>query len=286
MQPEAIQSITSYVAWAVPITVAISSISKVLLEWLKQKHAIDSSRIDQNHQITAHYLDRALDPNVPLAIRHQLLRFLSTPDKSGTRLQAWAESELKRVGGIVEETNKAVATAEAEIQKAKNSAEIANAERKLADAVRRQKSLLEPPVMPPVTIAALKAGLVDAKELNGLSMPGENLSGVRLHYRQLRGCDFSNGVHRQANFQGSDLRAANFSHSDLEGSEFYAADLRGADFTGAKLNHSQFQKSRLEGANFTDTSLDRSDMRATFDKTTVWPKDFDPTKAGAVLVES
>lgn len=285
MQPETIQIIAAYIALAVPGTVAVSNLAKIALEWLKQRHTISSSQITQSHEITSHYLDRALDPNVPLAIRHQLLRFLSTPDKSGSRLQAWAEGELKRVGGIVDETNKAVADAEAEIQKARNAAEIANAERKLADAVRRQKSLLEPPASPPVTAAALKAGMIEAKELNGLTMPGEDLTGTNVSYKQMRGCDFSNGILIKARFQGCDLRATSFLNANLEDSVFYEADLRGVDFTGANLKKADFHKARLEGAVLTDAVLDDADIRATFDDSTIWPAAFDPAKNGAVHME-
>ncbi|PTN11436.1 pentapeptide repeat-containing protein [Nitrosomonas aestuarii] len=285
MQPETIQIIAAYIALAVPGTVAITNLAKIILEWLKQRHTISSSQIKQSHEITSHYLDRALDPSVPLAIRHQLLRFLSTPDKAGSRLQKWAEGELDRVGGIVDETNRAVADAEAEIQNARNAAEIANAERKLADAVRRQKSLLEPPASPPVTAAALKAGMVDAKELNGLSMPGEDLTGATFGYKQMRGCDFSNGTLIKARFQGCDMRATIFSNSNLENSVFLESDLRGVDFSGANLKGADFHKARLEGAILTNAVLDDADIRATFDNSTIWPDAFDPAKNGAVNME-
>lgn len=282
MQPETVQTIAAYIALAVPGTVAISNVAKIILEWLKQKHTISSAQTDQTHQITSHYLDKALDPTVPLAIRHQLLRFLSTPDISGSRLQTWAEGELQRVGGIVDETNRAVAEAEAEIQNAKNATEILNAERKLSEAVRRQKSLLEPPAPPPVTVAALKAGIVKTKELNGLSMSGQDLSGMKLAYAQLRGSDFSGSILVNSNFQGCDLRASDFRNSNLEGSRFYEADLRGVNFSDTNLGKVNFEQARLEGTNFTNANLEGCDLRSTFDETTIWPENFDPYKAGAV----
>jgi hypothetical protein len=286
MPLESIQTIAGYIALAVPVTVAIANLARIGLEWLRQRHTIQSAQVQQSHQITTHYLDRALDPTVPLAIRHQLLRFLATPDTSGSRLSTWAEGELKRVGGIVEETNRAVATAQSEVQSAKTAAEIANAERKLSEAVQRQKSLLEAPVVPPVTAAALRAGLIETKQLNGLYMKGQDLSRAKIQYRELRGADFTEADLSYTNFQGSDLRTATFAGANLANTFFYAADLRGADLSNAQIDRTTFQKARLEGADLRAKSLEMSDLRATFDQSTRWPDGFDPAKAGAVLVSS
>lgn len=285
MPPESIQAIAAYIAVAVPATVAIANLARIVLEWLRQRHTIQSAQIQQGHQITTHYLDRALDPTVPLAIRHQLLRFLATPDKSGSRLSAWAEAELKRVGGIVDETNQRVAAAETELQKARSAADVANAERKLVEAVRRRKSLLEAPVAPPVTAAALRAGLIDEKQLNGLSMKGADLSGASIIYKELRGADFSDAILKKTRFQGCDLRAANFNGADLAGAMFFLADLRGADLSRAQVGTSDFRQARLEGADMRSLGLDSADLRATFDQTTNWPEGFDPVNAGAVSTE-
>jgi hypothetical protein len=281
---DSIQTITAYIAIAVPVTVAISNLTRILMEWLKQRHSIQSARVEQGHQITTHYLNKALDPSISLAIRHQLLRFLATPDKAGSRLSTWAHSELKRVGGIVDETNRAIETAEAEIQAAKTAAEISNAERKLADAVRRQRSLIEAPVAPPISAASLRAGFVEVKELNGLDMKDQDLTGVKLAFRKLRGADFSNAQLKNANFLESDLRAASFIGANLEGVIFYDADLRGANFSGSQVNKARFMTARLESADMRADGLDLADLRATYNAQTLWPDGFDPEKAGAVLV--
>ena len=76
METQTIQTIAGYVALAVPITVAITNLSKLALEWLNQQHLVKTARIQQAHEITTHYLNRALDPTVPLAIRHQLLEMV------------------------------------------------------------------------------------------------------------------------------------------------------------------------------------------------------------------
>lgn len=282
MDSDVVKTIAGYLALAVPATVALANLAKLLMEWLKQRHAIAESRTQQSHQITTHYLDRALDPNVPLAIRHQLLRFLATPDRAGSRLSTWAESELKRVGGLVEETNRAVAAAESEIQKAKSAGELAAAERKLAEAVWKQRGLLEPPTAPPVTAAAIRAGLISEKKLVGLNMKGQDLSNADFVYRELRGADFSQANLTEASLQGCDLRAANFAGAILKGTAFYLADLRGADFTDAQLEKTSFHQARLESANLGSAKIGSVDLRATYDESTQWPKGFLPDAHGAV----
>lgn len=284
MNADAPQGIVGYVAAAVPATVAIVNIFKVILEWLQQRHKIREAQIQQSHQITTHYLDKALDPAVPLAIRHQLLRFLATPDSSGSRLHSWAKSELERVGGLVEETNRAVVAAEDSLRKAKSAIELERAERELANAVRKQRGLLEPATTPPVTPAAIRAGLVEEKKLNGLEMPRADLRGAELVYRELRGANLSGADLTGASLQGCDLRAADLSEARLEKTVFFLADLRGANLSSAKIRDSSFHQARLEGASLIGTELKDSDCRATFDDATVWPETFDAIAAGAVHV--
>lgn len=285
METEAIKTIVGYIALATPATVALANLAKIGIEWLKQKHSIREAQTNQAHQITTHYLDRALDPNVPLAIRHQLLRFLATPDQQGKRLSDWAEAELSRIGGIVEETNRAVVTAEHELQQAKNAAEVASAERKLAEAVKKQRSLLEPPLTPPISAPAIRAGLVAETDLPGLNMKGQDLSGAHFVFRNLRGADFSNADLSNTWLQGCDLRAANFSGAKMEGTVLFGADVRGADFNESIIDRANFQQARLEGAELQSATIRDSDMRGTYDESTRWPNDYDPEEQGAVHVE-
>jgi len=284
MDPDVIKTVAAYIALATPITVALANSAKLGMEWLKQRHTINEAKINQSHQITNHYLDRALDPNVSLAIRHQLLRFLATPDRGGSRLSAWAEAELGRIGGIVEETNLAVVKAESELQQAKNNAEVAAAEKKLAEAVRKQRSLLEPPSAPPISAAAIRAGLISEKDLSGLNMKGQDLSGASFVYKTLRGADFSDANLSGASLQGCDLRSASFEGATLKETTLYLADLRGADFSSAKIFKVNFRQARLEGANLCSAQLDDSEVLATYDDTTTWPEGFKPEERGAVHV--
>jgi uncharacterized protein YjbI with pentapeptide repeats len=279
-----IATVAAYVAIAVPVTVAVANLGKLVLQWLIQRHTIRTTNVQQNHQIINQYLDKALDPQVPLAIRHQLLRFLSTPETKGDRLQNWATAELVRIGSIIDETNRAVSQAEADLNAAKTPSQVQDAERRLLDAVKNQRSLIEAPKSPAITPAALKAELIPDKKLDGLVMKDADLQGTRLLYRDLKGADFSGSDLRDANFQGSDLRSAVFSHCTLSKVQFYEADLRGADLTETDLTGAHFQKARLEGATFIGATLKNLDLRATYDEKTKWPPTFQPDKMGAVFV--
>jgi uncharacterized protein YjbI with pentapeptide repeats len=285
MDTQTIQIVAGYVALAVPITVAITNLSKLALEWLNQKHLVKTARIQQTHEITTHYLTRALDPSVPLAIRHQLLRFLATPDKDGSRLNDWAKSELQRVQSVVDETDKAVSEAEKELMAAKTSGEVVAAEKKLSFATSKKQSLLEAPKPPPITPATLRAGLIAEKKMTGLVMKDSDLRGMELHYRDLNGADFSGSVISGGNLQGSKLRGANFEKADLSNILFPMSDLRGANLRGANLKGLYAPQARFEGSDLSESVLDKPNLlRATFDDKTKWPQGFDPEKHGAIKI--
>jgi hypothetical protein len=255
MTPDTVQTIAAYLALAVPATVAIANFAKIAMEWLQQRHKIGEAQIQLSHQITTHYLDRALDPAVPLAIRHQLLRFLATPDVKGARLSTWARSELERVGGLVDETNRAVVVAEENLRAAQSAVELERAERKLAEAVRKQRSLLEQPTTPPVTAAAIRAGLIDEKKLNGIEMPDADLRTAQILYRELRGANFKNTDFTSASLQGCDLRAADMSGATLVDTTLYVADLRGANLSNVKMTSCDLRQARLEGADLRGAAI-------------------------------
>jgi hypothetical protein len=141
------------------------------------------------------------------------------------------------------------------------------------------------PVTPPITAASLRAGFISDKYLNDLSMPGENLSGASFSYKSLKCADFSNCNLEGTMFQGSNLRDSKFTGANLTRTCFHGADLRGADLSNTTIVNTDFQKARLEGANLKVESLSKADLRATYDSSTIWPDNFDPIAAGAVLIE-
>jgi uncharacterized protein YjbI with pentapeptide repeats len=283
---DSVKAVAYYGAIGIPATVAITNLGKFALEWLKQRHLISTSRITQTHDITTEYLNRALDPSVPLAIRYQLLRFLATPDKDGNRLNMWAKAELERSEfELVELTNKAFMEAEKALLAAKTTSELAAAEKDFAEANKRRRSLLEPPRPAPLTAAALRAGLIESKDLPMLEMTHANLRKITLHYRNLKGADFSGSDLSHGSLQGCDLRLAKFNDAVLHGVVFYDADLRGADFKGSKLQGANLKETHLEAADFTGAEFGpEMALQATYDGDTKWPVGFDPVKAGGVDV--
>jgi uncharacterized protein YjbI with pentapeptide repeats len=145
---------------------------------------------------------------------------------------------------------------------------------------------MEPPVKPPMTAAALRAGLVPDKDLSGLDMQNSDLKKMSLVYRKLRGADFSGSDLSHASLQGCDLRAAVFANANLTHTTFYQADLRGANLREATLVKNDFREARLEGADFRGAMTEEIDFRATYNKSTQWPEGFDPDAAGAVRVDA
>lgn len=218
-----------------------------LTAWVNARAKIKLQEQAQQHKIITGYLDRALDPEVPLAIRQQLLRFLST--SGGRQIENWAMAELRLVDAVVEGLDRAIEDAEKARGRARNPQSLRDAERRLAEAVRHRRSAGGMKVRPPPNAAALKA---DSK---------------------LRG----------ASFQGADLRAADMSGADLVDARFYEADARAAKFCNSDLRGADFHKARLHGVDFSGAQLEHADLRATYDDATVWPAGFDPAVAGAVL---
>jgi uncharacterized protein YjbI with pentapeptide repeats len=95
-------------------------------------------------------------------------------------------------------------------------------------------------------------------------MRGADLRSADMRGACLRGVDFDSSGETK---RSADLRGANLKDADLSFSEKTnkAADLRGADLTRANLT----------GAHLRD---------ARYDSETSWPKNFDPSASGAVLV--
>jgi|HubBroStandDraft_2_1064218.scaffolds.fasta_scaffold09630_2 hypothetical protein len=209
--------ITAILGAIAPVTVWIHNRAKLRLQERADEQKLKLREQAQEHKIVTGYLDRALDPTVPLAIRQQLLRFLSTSAKDGRQLETWAAAELKRVDAVVEGLDRGVVEAERALHAAKTAQAVKEAEARLAAAVKRKRTALEPAVRPPPTAAALKAGLYSGSKgsLVGIDMHGQDLAGAELLLTNLRG--------------------ANFREADLTRAHFGDADVRGADFSSAKL---------------------------------------------------
>jgi uncharacterized protein YjbI with pentapeptide repeats len=82
----------------------------------------------------------------------------------------------------------------------------------------------------------------------------------------LKGCDLSYGDLSTANLSGANLRGCDLSYADLS-----QANLQGADLRGALLISTNLRQANLQGAN-----LEKADC----DRTTHFPRNFDPVAAG------
>lgn len=126
--------------------------------------------------ITTGYLDRALDPATPLAIRNSLLRFLSVSASDDDRLNVWAKQELKFVGAVVDPVEKQLEEAYKAVKAAKDQTAVSAAESVLRMAQSKYRELLNPPE-DVVSAETLRAGLVKPmRDLSNLKMFGADLA--------------------------------------------------------------------------------------------------------------
>jgi len=142
--------------------------------------------------------------------------------------------------------------------------------------------------------------------LSNVDLRGANLRNAILYNTELRGAKFDASTvwptsfdHRASgvigpgvdlktlslqllSVEGMDLHACEFSEMDLTGCNFSACDLRNADFSKANLTSSFFCNADLRGANFFEAILSNvSLVGARYNKSTVWPHNFDYKRSGA-----
>jgi hypothetical protein len=156
----------------------------------RQKHEIESARAHQEHAITTDYLSRTLSSELPLATRHQLLRFLATPPKDPSRLQVWAKEELRRIDAMFERYTRDLEAQHEAIAKAKDVTELRLAEAKLKALTVQGSASRGEPTQPTVTPEALRAGFFQLKNLGEVSFPAENLDKAQLLGAKMAGSDF------------------------------------------------------------------------------------------------
>jgi hypothetical protein len=86
------------------------------------------------------------------------------------------------------------------------------------------------------------------------------------------------------NLAGADLMGFNLKGADLRKASLVNADLSYADMSMANLEEADLREARLAGARFINANLTAIKLAgAIADSATVWPKGFDPEKAGIVL---
>jgi uncharacterized protein YjbI with pentapeptide repeats len=112
----------------------------------------------------------------------------------------------------------------------------------------------------------------DGVSLQGLDVPGADLSGIILKGANLKGADL-NGVNLiNANLEGANLcgvklinaklQGANLSGADLGGADLRLADLINANLSGVNLGDAVLARANLSGVNLSDAVLTRANLEA------------------------
>lgn len=121
----------------------------------------------------------------------------------------------------------------------------------------------------------------------GNDFDGADFSGLGAPYIQnLRGRSFRNAILYWANLDHADLSACNLDSADLRGSSLRGTKLVGANLRGAQLCRDNLGgPTSLHGADLSSANLDGADLTgAEYDLFTIFPRGFDPHKAGCILV--
>jgi len=127
-----------------------------------------------------------------------------------------------------------------------------------------------------------------------------NLHKANLSSTNLGKAKFINANLSEVNLQGSNLSEANLSGVNLSSvhvwsTNFSRANLSKANLTGLNLRNSQLMKADLSNANLSNTNLLMANLeganlegsklqQALYNAQTVFPRGFDPVKAGAYLI--
>jgi uncharacterized protein YjbI with pentapeptide repeats len=152
------------------------------------------------------------------------------------------------------------------------------------------------------------ANLTDAS-LSNANLSISDLRGADLVGADLRNADMEDSDLSRANLRGADMigaymLSANLTLTNLEKADLTRVTLRNADLTRANLRNADLIESNLVNANLTEAKLGGTDLRgalledqrgeqleeacfdgAKYTSDTIWPEDFDPEAAGAILVD-
>lgn len=132
------------------------------------------------------------------------------------------------------------------------------------------------------------------KDLHGCNLSGEDLSNLRMKKYNMKNADLSRSYLQEASFQSADLTSANLRSAYINHSDFSFACLRGTTMWRARVFNSNFGYANLQDAdlrygvimnsNFKSANLTSINLQGVYyDKLTIWPDHFDPTKYGAKL---
>ena len=153
--------------------------------------------------------------------------------------------------------------------------------------------------------ANLSGAELSEANLYGANLSEANLCHANLHTANLSSANlgqakFINANLSEVNLQGSNLSEANLSGVNLSSvhvssTNFSRANLSKANLTGLNLRTSQLMKANLSNANLSNTNLLKANLeganlegaklqQALYNAETIFPRGFDPVKAGAYLI--
>jgi uncharacterized protein YjbI with pentapeptide repeats/stress response protein SCP2 len=149
--------------------------------------------------------------------------------------------------------------------------------------------------------AELSEANLSVANLSEANLCHANLHTANLSSANLGKAQFINANLSEVNLQGSNLSEANLSGVNLSsvhfvsGTNFTKANLSKANLTGLNLRESKLMKADLSNANLSDTNLLMANLeganlegsklqQALYNAQTVFPRGFDPVKAGAYLI--
>jgi len=133
--------------------------------------------------------------------------------------------------------------------------------------------------------ANLKFAVLREADLMGAHLINANLYSAQLRKANLRNADLSSADLSQTSLSHARLINANLSNSRLDNADLFNADLSGANLSGANLRGAMLKEANLTHAYLSAANLNLADLSgAIYNIRTIWPDDFDPLAAGAILV--
>lgn len=123
-------------------------------------------------------------------------------------------------------------------------------------------------------------------ELRNVNLNGANLVRAKLSYADIAGSFISEVDLTDAKLNFAILEDATLGRSNLVGANLRGAILTKANLWGSNLTAVDMREAVLRGASFDGAGLLGVDLRgAKYDSETIWPINFDPRAAGAILVD-
>ncbi|MBD1885326.1 pentapeptide repeat-containing protein [Microcoleus vaginatus] len=149
--------------------------------------------------------------------------------------------------------------------------------------------------------AELSEANLSSANLSEANLCHANIHTANLSFANLGQAKFINANLSEVNLQGANLSEANLSGVNLSSvhlfskTNFSRANLSKANLTGLNLRESKLMKADLSNANLSDTNLLMANLeganlegsklqQALYNAQTVFPRGFDPVKAGAYLI--